>query len=101
MRETCFFCKYADFKTQPDTPVRGFAKCAKARNAEERAKHYPRINHCATGAFQTASGRQSQKGRRCLGNIPRNAPDLSGKAGKTLWEYPSLPEIENRVKTQI
>ncbi|KLR79176.1 hypothetical protein M680_11955, partial [Neisseria gonorrhoeae SK8976] len=39
MRETCFFCKHADFKTQPDTPVRGFAKCAKARNAEERAKH--------------------------------------------------------------
>ncbi|QBK52683.1 hypothetical protein [Neisseria gonorrhoeae] len=36
-----------------------------------------------------------------LGNIPRNAPNLSGKAGKTLWEYPSLPEIENRVKTQI
>ncbi|KLR89475.1 hypothetical protein M677_09035, partial [Neisseria gonorrhoeae SK6987] len=32
---------------------------------------------------------------------PRNAPNLSGKAGKTLWEYPSLPEIENRVKTQI
>ncbi|EMS6477015.1 hypothetical protein RBZ49_002151 [Neisseria gonorrhoeae] len=24
---------------------------------------------------------------------PRNAPNLSGKAGKTLWEYPSLPEI--------
>ncbi|HFB9903261.1 TPA: hypothetical protein AABS45_002163, partial [Neisseria gonorrhoeae] len=55
MRETCFFCKHADFKTQPDTPVRGFAKCAKARNAEERAKHYPRTNPCAAGAFQTAS----------------------------------------------
>ncbi|HFB8249605.1 TPA: hypothetical protein ACFAR2_002165 [Neisseria gonorrhoeae] len=24
---------------------------------------------------------------------PRNAPNLSGKAGKTLGEYPSLPEI--------
>ncbi|HFB1772346.1 TPA: hypothetical protein WNM89_002138, partial [Neisseria gonorrhoeae] len=47
MRETCFFCKHADFKTQLDTPVRGFAKCAKARNAEERAKHYPRTNPCA------------------------------------------------------
>ncbi|ENS9786501.1 hypothetical protein F6415_002142, partial [Neisseria gonorrhoeae] len=56
MRETCFYCNHADFKTNTGTPVRGFAKCAKARNAEERAKHYPRINHCATGAFQTASG---------------------------------------------
>ncbi|EMS6004035.1 hypothetical protein AAD102_002077 [Neisseria gonorrhoeae] len=27
------------------------------------------------------------------GISPRNAPNLSGKAGKTLWEYPSLPEI--------
>ncbi|HGM0438016.1 TPA: hypothetical protein ACKN4S_002153 [Neisseria gonorrhoeae] len=32
---------------------------------------------------------------------PRNAPNLSGKAGKTLGEYPGIPEIENRVKTQI
>ncbi|KLR90915.1 hypothetical protein M678_05250, partial [Neisseria gonorrhoeae SK7461] len=53
MRETCFFCKHADFKTQPDTPVRGFAKCAKARDAEEKATYYPRTNPCAAGAFQT------------------------------------------------
>lgn len=55
MRETCFRCKYADFKTQLDTPMRAFAQCQKARNAEERAKYYPRANPCATGAFQTAS----------------------------------------------
>ncbi|ENT0379363.1 hypothetical protein C4H81_11845, partial [Neisseria gonorrhoeae] len=60
-----------------------FAKCAKARNAEERAKHYPRINHCATGAFQTASGAAVAKRAAALG------------------EYPGIPEIENRVKTQI
>ncbi|HFB7955793.1 TPA: hypothetical protein WN370_002201 [Neisseria gonorrhoeae] len=102
MRETCFFCKYADFKTQPDTPVRGFAKCAKARNAEEKATYYPRTNPCAAGAFQTASGAAIAKRTAVLGEYPpRNAPNLSGKAGKTLWEYPSLPEIENRVKTQI
>ncbi|EMS6173786.1 hypothetical protein REM44_002219 [Neisseria gonorrhoeae] len=53
------------------------------------------------GRFRRHRGRQSQDGRRCLGNIPRNAPNLSGKAGKTLWEYPGIPEIENRVKTQI
>ncbi|EMU0973942.1 hypothetical protein MIL45_002083, partial [Neisseria gonorrhoeae] len=56
MRETCFYCNHADFKTNTGTPVHAFAKCAKARNAEERAKHYPRTNPCAAGAFQTASG---------------------------------------------
>ncbi|WP_308803500.1 hypothetical protein, partial [Neisseria gonorrhoeae] len=61
----------------------GFAKCAKARNAEERAKHYPRTNPCAAGAFQTASGAAVAKRTAALG------------------EYPGLPEIENRVKTQI
>ncbi|WP_165864718.1 hypothetical protein [Neisseria gonorrhoeae] len=53
------------------------------------------------GAFQTASGAAVEKRTAVLGEYPRNAPDLSGKAGKTLWEYPSLPEIEKRVKTQI
>lgn len=61
--ETCFRCKYADFKTQLDTPMRGFAKCQKARNAEERAKYYPRANPCATGAFQTASEAAMRKRR--------------------------------------
>ncbi|AKO63757.1 hypothetical protein [Neisseria gonorrhoeae] len=70
MRETCFFCKYADFKTQPDTPVHAFAKCAKARNAEERAKHYPRTNPCAAGAFQTASGAAVAKRTAVLGEYP-------------------------------
>ncbi|ENV1742543.1 TPA: hypothetical protein ACE6PF_002171, partial [Neisseria gonorrhoeae] len=64
-------------------PVRGFAKCAKARDAEERAKHYPRTNPCAAGAFQTASGAAIAKRTAALG------------------EYPGIPEIENRVKTQI
>ncbi|HFB4761115.1 TPA: hypothetical protein ACKWZR_002206 [Neisseria gonorrhoeae] len=81
MRETCFYCNHADFKTNTGTPVRGFAKCAKARNAEERAKHYPRTNPCATGAFQTASGRQSQKGRRCLGNIPPQCAEFEREGG--------------------
>ncbi|ENV1890487.1 hypothetical protein NTQ76_002185, partial [Neisseria gonorrhoeae] len=90
MRETCFFCKHADFKTQPDTPVRGFAKCAKARNAEERAKHYPRTNPCAAGGVSDGIGGGSRKkDGGAWGISPRNAPNLSGKAGKTLWEYPS------------
>ncbi|WP_418028957.1 hypothetical protein [Neisseria polysaccharea] len=74
MRETCFFCKHADFKTQLDTPMRGFEKCAKARNAEEKAKYYPRINHCATGAFQTASEAAMRKRRQTFGE-PAHKPD--------------------------
>ncbi|QOG50800.1 hypothetical protein IBX83_08210 [Neisseria gonorrhoeae] len=70
MRETCFFCNHADFKTQPDTPVRGFAKCAKARNAEEKATYYPRTNPCAAGAFQTASGAAVAKRTAVLGEYP-------------------------------
>ncbi|EMS2920235.1 hypothetical protein HMH99_002103 [Neisseria gonorrhoeae] len=81
MRETCFFCKHADFKTQPDTPVRGFAKCAKARNAEERAKHYPRINHCATGAFQTASGAAVARRAAVLGEYPPQCAGFEREGG--------------------
>lgn len=75
MRETCFRCKYADFKTQLDTPMRGFAKCAKARNAEEKATYYPRSRHCGKGAFQTAS--EAAIARRTA----------------VLGEYPGIPEI--------
>ena len=72
MRETCFRCKHADFKTNLDTPMRGFAKCAKARNAEERAKHYPRTNPCVTGAFQTASEAKIRK-RQTFGEPPSDS----------------------------
>ncbi|WP_304679158.1 hypothetical protein [Neisseria polysaccharea] len=74
MRETCFRCKYADFKTQLDTPMRGFAKCAKARNAEEKATYYPRTNPCVTGAFQTASEAAMRKRRQEFGE-PAHKPD--------------------------
>lgn len=37
MNKTCFYCAHADFKTQLNTPMRGFAKCAKARNEMEKA----------------------------------------------------------------
>ncbi|ATL34510.1 hypothetical protein COH84_00965 [Neisseria meningitidis] len=76
MRETCFFCKYADFKTQLDTPMRGFAKCAKARNAEEKATYYPRTNPCVTGAFQTASEAVIARRSAVLGEYPQHTRDL-------------------------
>ncbi|KLT04012.1 hypothetical protein M790_11465, partial [Neisseria gonorrhoeae MU_NG25] len=53
------------------------------------------------GVSDGIGGGSRKKDGGAWGISPRNAPNLSGKAGKTLWEYPSLPEIENRVKTQI
>lgn len=81
MRETCFFCKHADFKTQLDTPMRGFAKCAKARNAEEKATYYPRINHCAAGAFQTASEAAMARRAAVLGEIPLQCAKFEQEGG--------------------
>lgn len=54
MRETCFYCKHADFKALSETELRGFAKCGKARNAEERAKYYFGGYKCDKGKFEDA-----------------------------------------------
>ncbi|HGO7185595.1 TPA: hypothetical protein ACLASU_000418 [Neisseria meningitidis] len=81
MRETCFRCKYADFKTQLDTPMRGFAKCAKARNAEEKATYYPRMNHCATGAFRTASEAVIARRSAVLGENPLQCAKFEQESG--------------------
>jgi NADH pyrophosphatase NudC (nudix superfamily) len=70
VRETCFRCKYADFKTQLDTPMHAFAKCAKARNEMEKATYYPRTNPCVTGAFQTASEAVIARRTAVLGEYP-------------------------------
>lgn len=40
MRETCYHCAHADFKAESESTMRGFAKCGKARNTEERATFY-------------------------------------------------------------
>lgn len=81
MRETCFFCRHADFKTQLDTPMRGFAKCAKARNAEERAKYYPRSRHCDKDAFQTASAAAIARRAAVLGEIPLQCAEFEQEGG--------------------
>ena len=73
MRETCFYCNHADFKTNTGTPMHAFAKCAKARNEMEKATYYPRINPCATGAFQTASEAAMRKRRQEFGEPPSDS----------------------------
>ncbi|WP_308074578.1 hypothetical protein [Neisseria polysaccharea] len=81
MRETCFYCKYADFKTQLDTPMRGFAKCRKARTPEEKAKYYPRTNPCAAGVFQTASEAAIARRAAVLGGIPLQCAEFEQEGG--------------------
>ncbi|WP_455512111.1 hypothetical protein [Neisseria lactamica] len=81
MRETCFFCRHADFKTQLDTPMRGFAKCAKARNAEEKATYYPRSRRCGKGAFQTASEAAIARRTAVLGEIPLQCAKFEQEGG--------------------
>lgn len=73
MRETCFYCNHADFKTNTGTPMHAFAKCLNARNAEEKATYYPRTNPCVTGAFQTASEAAIRKRRQEFGEPPSDS----------------------------
>ncbi|EMT4981324.1 hypothetical protein PCN04_002219, partial [Neisseria gonorrhoeae] len=56
-------------------------KCAKARNAEERAKHYPRTNPCAAGAFQTASGAAVARRAAVLGEYPPQCAEFEREGG--------------------
>ncbi|WP_118777624.1 hypothetical protein [Neisseria lactamica] len=81
MRETCYRCAHADFKTNLDTPMRGFAKCAKARNAEEKATYYPRTKPCAAGAFQTASEAAIARRTAVLGEIPLQCAEFEQEGG--------------------
>lgn len=73
MRETCFYCNHADFKTNTGTPMHAFVKCAKARNEMEKATYYPRTNPCVTGAFQAASEAKIRKRRQAFGEPPADS----------------------------
>lgn len=52
--ETCYHCIYSDFKALSETELRGFAKCGKARNTEERATYYHGGYKCDKGKFEAA-----------------------------------------------
>lgn len=54
MRESCYHCLHADFKAESESTMRGFAKCAKARNPEERSKYYFGGYECDKGKFEAA-----------------------------------------------
>jgi hypothetical protein len=52
--ETCYHCAHADFKALSETELRGFAKCSRARNAEERATYYHGGHSCHLKGFESA-----------------------------------------------
>lgn len=58
MRETCFYCKYADFKTEANTPMKGFAKCEKSQTPEQRASFYFGGYQCDKGGLSGGKGFQ-------------------------------------------
>ena len=53
-KQTCYHCLYADFKAESESTMRGFAKCSKARNAEERATYYHGGHGCHLKGFEAA-----------------------------------------------
>lgn len=60
--ETCYHCVNADFKAESESTMRGFAKCSKARNAEERATYY-RGHSCHLKGFEAAPAATMAKRR--------------------------------------
>lgn len=58
MRETCFYCKHADFKTEANTPMRGFARCEKSQTPEQRASFYHGGCKCDKGDLRGGKGFQ-------------------------------------------
>lgn len=55
MRETCFYCKHADFKTEANTPMRGFARCEKSQTPEQRASFHFGGYQCDKGDLSGGS----------------------------------------------
>ena len=52
MRETCLYCKHADFQAEESTPMRGFARCKKSQTPEQRASFYFGGYQCDKGDYQ-------------------------------------------------
>lgn len=63
MRETCFYCKHANFQSEANTPMRGFAKCEKSQTPEQRASFYFGGYKCDKGEFNPATADTMEKRR--------------------------------------
>ena len=58
MRETYFYCKHANFQSEANTPMKGFAKCEKSQTPEQRASFYHGGYQCDKGDLRGGKGFQ-------------------------------------------
>lgn len=63
MRETCYHCLHADFKAEANGTMRGFARCTKAKTAEDKASFYFGGYKCDKGEFTPATAGTMEKRR--------------------------------------
>ncbi len=71
MRETCYHCAHADFKAESESTMRGFAKCGKARNTEERAKYTSAATSAIKVSLKPRRRQRWQNGKTNLKNGER------------------------------
>ncbi|HFB2636882.1 TPA: hypothetical protein ACE6MW_002167, partial [Neisseria gonorrhoeae] len=76
--------------------MREGAECGRAGEALPANKplRYRRVSDGIGGGSRKKDG-------GAWGISPRNAPNLSGKAGKTLWEYPTYPRLKTALKRKF
>ena len=68
MRETCYHCLHADFKAEANGTMRGFARCTKAKTAEDKASYYFGGYKCDKGEFNPATADTMENGAKSLKN---------------------------------
>lgn len=61
--ETCYHCLHADFKAEANGTMRGFARCTKAKTAEDKASYYFGGYKCDKGEFKPATAETMKKRR--------------------------------------
>lgn len=64
--ETCYHCLHADFKAEANGTMRGFARCTKAKTAEDEASYYfggDKCDKCDKGEFNPATADTMEKRR--------------------------------------
>lgn len=77
MRETCYHCAHADFKSESESTMRGFAKCTKARTVEEKHKYYFGGYECDKQKFENAAAETMGK-RKLMFEVWRSNQKSSG-----------------------
>lgn len=62
-KQTCYHCLHADFKAEANGTMRGFARCTKAKTAEDKASYYFGGYKCDKGEFNPATADTMEKRR--------------------------------------